>query len=298
MKNISVELKVGSAVIVAAIILFFGIVWVKDYKFNVERYEYSVLFPNIGSLEVGDPVSVLGVKKGEVKSIELSGNDVLVGFNLTRDVELKDDAKFTVMNIGLMGERFINIVPGVSSEPLDISRPVHGFYDTGIPEVMGMMGAAIDEIRHLIAVLEGTVGTPAATASIKDIIDNMQSISSDLKALTGENREKMAKAIDDLAVSSAMMKDFVNRNEGKLQGTVDNLDKVTDNFASISGRIDTLSQSIQNLVADLESGQGTLGRAIKEDSLYNSLMKAATDLDSLLTDFKANPKKYIHFSVF
>jgi phospholipid/cholesterol/gamma-HCH transport system substrate-binding protein len=298
MKNISAELKVGSAVIVAAFILFFGIIWVKDYKFNVQRFEYAVLFPNIGSLEVGDPVSVLGVKKGEVKSIELSGNDVLVAFNLTKDVDLKNDAKFTVMNIGLMGERFINIVPGVSSEPLDISYPVHGFYDTGIPEVMGMMGAAIDEIRHLIAVLEGTVGTPAATASIREIIDNMQSISTDLKALTGENREKMARAIDDLAESSAMMKDFVNRNEGKLQGTVDNLGRVTEDFASISGRIDTLSQSIQSLVADMESGRGTLGRALKEDSLYNSLMKAATDLDSLLTDFKANPKKYIHFSVF
>ena len=298
MKNISVELKVGSAVIVAAIILFFGIVWVKDYKFNVERYEYEVLFPNIGSLEVGDPVSVLGVKKGEVKNIELSGNDVLVTFNLTKDVELKSDAKFTVMNIGLMGERFINIVPGVSSEPLDLSAPVHGFYDTGIPEVMGMMGAAIDEIRHLIAVLEGTVGTPAATASIKEIIDNMQSISTDIKALTGENREKMARAIDDLAASSAMMKDFVDRNEQKLQGTVDNVEKASDDFASIAGRIDTLSITIQDLVSDMESGQGTIGKAFKEDSLYNSLMKAATDLDSLLTDFKANPKKYIHFSVF
>lgn len=298
MKDISVELKVGSVVIVAAIILFFGIVWIKDYKFSVERYEYAVLFPNIGSLEVGDPVSVLGVKKGEVRSIELSGNDVLVAFNLTKDVELKSDAKFTVMNIGLMGERFINIVPGVSSEPLDLSHPVHGFYDTGIPEVMGMMGAAIDEIRHLVAVLEGTVGTPATTASIKEIIDNMQSISGDLRAMTGENREKMARAIDDLAVSSAKMKDFVDRNEEKLQGTVDNLGKVSDDFASISGRIDTLSQSIQSLVSDMESGRGTLGKAFKEDSLYNSLMKAATDLDSLLTDFKANPKKYIHFSVF
>jgi phospholipid/cholesterol/gamma-HCH transport system substrate-binding protein len=298
MRDLSVELKVGSVVILAALILFFGIVWVKDYKFNVDRYEYSVLFPNIGSLEVGDPVSVLGVKKGEVRKIGLSGNDVLVTFNLTDDVDLRSDAKFTVMNIGLMGERFVNIIPGVSSEPLDLSYPVHGFYDTGIPEVMGMMGAAIDEIRHLVAVLEGTVGTPAATTSVKNIIANMERISNDLRTLTEENKQKMSQTLEDLSVSSARMRSFVDRNEQKLQGTLDNFNTASGSFAVISGRMDSLSTSVKNLVAEMEAGRGTLGRMLKEDSLYQSLHKTAVDLDSLLTDFKANPKKYIHFSIF
>lgn len=298
MRDLSVELKVGSIVILAGLILFFGIVWVKDYKFNVNRYEYSVLFPNIGTLEVGDPVSVLGVKKGEVKKIVLSGNDVLVTFNLTDDVDLRGDAKFTVMNIGLMGERFINIIPGVSSEPLDRSNPVHGFYDTGIPEVMGMMGAAIDEVRHLVAILEGTVGTPAATTSIRNIIANMERISSDLRMLTEENKEKMAQTVEDISVSSARMRSFVDRNEQKLQGTLDNLNEASGNFAVISGRLDSLSISVQNLISEMEAGRGTLGKALKEDSLYQSLYKTAVDMDSLITDFKANPKKYIHFSIF
>jgi phospholipid/cholesterol/gamma-HCH transport system substrate-binding protein len=289
---------VGSVVIVGALILFFGIVWVKDYKFNVKRFDYSVLFPNVGTLEVGDPVSVLGVKKGEVRKIALSGNDVLVTFNLMDDVDLRNDAKFTVMNIGLMGERFINIIPGVSSVSLDLSYPVHGFYDTGIPEVMGMMGAAIDEVRHLVAILEGTVGTPAATTSIKNIIANMERISSDLRMLTEENKEKISQTVEDLSVSSARMRSFVDRNEQKLQGTLDNFNEASGNIAVISGRMDSLSVSVHNLITDLEAGRGTLGKALKEDSLYQSLLKTAVDLDSLLTDFKANPKKYIHFSIF
>lgn len=298
MRDLSVELKVGSVVIVGALILFFGIVWVKDYKFNVKRFDYSVLFPNVGTLEVGDPVSVLGVKKGEVRKIALSGNDVLVTFNLMDDVDLRNDAKFTVMNIGLMGERFINIIPGVSSVSLDLSYPVHGFYDTGIPEVMGMMGAAIDEVRHLVAILEGTVGTPAATTSIKNIIANMERISSDLRMLTEENKEKISQTVEDLSVSSARMRSFVDRNEQKLQGTLDNFNEASGNIAVISGRMDSLSVSVHNLITDLEAGRGTLGKALKEDSLYQSLLKTAVDLDSLLTDFKANPKKYIHFSIF
>jgi len=298
MRNISVEIKVGVTVIIAAVILFFGIIWVKEYRFNVERYDYAVLFPNIGSLEVGDPVSVLGVKKGEVQRIGISGNNVLVTFNLTKDIRLMTDAKFTVMNIGLMGERFINIEPGVSSESLDLSYPVHGFYDTGIPEVMGMMGAAIDEIRHLIAVLEGTVGTPAATTSIKNIIDNLETVSTEFRSMTLENKDKMSRAIDDLSASAATMRQFADSNEEKMQGIIDNMSGASDDFSVIAGRLDTLSASISRLVADLEEGRGTLGKTLKDEQLYEKLLKSVSDLDTLVTDIKANPKKYIHFSIF
>ena len=298
MKNISVEIKVGLSVIVAALILFFGIIWVKEYKFNVERFNYAVLFPNIGSLEIGDPISVLGVKKGEVQEIEISGNNVLVGFNLTKDVKLKSDVKFTVMNIGLMGERFVNIEPGVSSELLDLSYPVHGFYDTGIPEVMGMMGAAIDEVRHLLAVLEGTVGTPAATTSIKNIIDNLEVVSTEMRVMTLDNKDKMSQALDDLSVSSATLRKFADSNEQKMQGMVDNMSEASDDFKVIAGRLDTLSGSINRLVADLEQGKGTLGKTLQDEELYEKLIKSVSVLDTLVTDIKENPKKYFHFSIF
>lgn len=64
MDNRTIELRVGIVVAIAAIILFLGIIWIKEYRFNVERYKYGVLFPNVGALGVGDPVTVLGVKKG------------------------------------------------------------------------------------------------------------------------------------------------------------------------------------------------------------------------------------------
>lgn len=298
MRNISVEIKVGVTVIAAALILFFGIIWVKDYRFNVERYEYSVLFPNIGSLEVGDPVSVLGVKKGEVKKIEISGNDVLVTFSLTKDIILKSDAKFTVMNIGLMGERFVNIEPGLSSEKLDLSFPVHGYYDTGIPEVMGMMGAAIDEIRHLIAVLEGTIGTPAATTSIKNIIENLDFVSTEMRSVTEQNREKISRALDDLSVSAARLRAFADSNETKMQGMVDNLNEASEKFSVITDRLDTLSVSVHQIVLNLEEGKGTLGKTLQDEELYDKLVKSISNLDTLVTDIKAHPKKYIHFSLF
>ncbi len=298
MDNRTIELRVGIVVAIAAIILFLGIIWIKEYRFNVERYKYGVLFPNVGALGVGDPVTVLGVKKGTVESIILSGGDVLVTFNLTTDVKLKKDAKFTVMNIGLMGERFIDVSPGHSPELLDLSKPVVGFYDTGIPEVMGMAGQMLDEIRRLVAHLEGIFGTEWSQESFKETIKDLRKLSSDLVTLLDRNKDKLEKTATDLSYTSSELKVLVERNKEKLQSSVDNFTTSSAKLDTITTTLSSLSVSLKNLTQKIESGQGTFGKLINDSTLYNDLRKTTNNLDELVTDIKKNPKKYLKVSLF
>ena len=298
MDNRTIELRVGIVVAIAAIILFLGIIWIKEYRFNVERYKYGVLFPNVGALGVGDPVTVLGVKKGTVESIILSGGDVLVTFNLTTDVKLKKDAKFTVMNIGLMGERFIDVSPGHSPELLDLSRPVEGFYDTGIPEVMGMAGQMLDEIRRLVAHLEGIFGTEWSQESFKETIKDLRKLSADLVTLLDRNKDKLEKTATDLSYASSELKVLVERNKEKLQSSVDNFTTSSAKLDTITTTLSSLSVSLKNLTQKIESGQGTFGKLVNDSTLYNDLRKTTNNLDELVTDIKNNPKKYLKVSLF
>ena len=119
MRDVSTEIKVGMVVIAAIVILLYGIIWVKGYQFTVGHYEYSALFPQVGSLSIGDPVSVLGVRKGEVKDIKLSDDQVSVTMSMASDVKLKEDASVAIVNVGLMGERFVDVNPGKAGELLD-----------------------------------------------------------------------------------------------------------------------------------------------------------------------------------
>lgn len=298
MKNISVELKVGLAVITAALVLIFGIIWIKEYRPGVKRYDCRVLFPNIGSLSVGDPVRVLGVKKGEVENIDLSGNEVLVKFSLTSDVELRSDAEITVKNLGLMGERFVDISPGSSDSPLDLSIPARGYYDTGISEVMGMMGQVMVEMRQLISVFQSAVGSEEGEPLLVKIVNDMEKITNDLRELTENNKDKMGRSVEDLSVASGKLREFVEKNESKLETIVDNLDKSSSTFKESGANIDSISAAVKELVYDLKKGEGTLGRAMTDEALYERLLKTTSNLDSLITDLKENPKKYIHFSIF
>lgn len=298
MRDLSIEVKVGTVVILAIIILLYGIIWVKGYKFHVEHYEYSCLFPQVGTLDIGDPVSVLGVDKGEVKDIKLAGNNVLVRFSISTDVKLKEDAKFKVMNVGLMGERFVAIWPGDSEKDLNLDIPVIGKYDTGIPEVMGMMGEGIDEIRNLVAQIEGTVGKTGKGEEIRQIIDRLDHITERISLFVDENQADMDSAIKDLGLVASKMRDFVDSNTVQMQTVVDNFAGASDRFNTVVATLDELSQELHNLTRQVSQGEGTLGRAIADDSLYLDLRRALTNFDSLVTDFKAHPKKYIHLSIF
>jgi phospholipid/cholesterol/gamma-HCH transport system substrate-binding protein len=298
MRDRWIELRVGIAVVLAMIILVWGIIWVKEYRFRQERYTLSVLFPNVGALDVGDPVAVLGVKKGEVEQIKLYKGDVLVTMNLTTDVKLKEDAEFTVMNIGLMGERFISVQPGHGEKSLDLSQPARGFYDTGIPEVMGMMGQMIAEIRTLTGYLKGALGTEWSEEKIKETIKNVNQLSSDLASLLKENKPKIDKSINDLSYASSELKEMVNQNKPKLDTTLDKFSHASNDLEKITSTLEDLSSSLKKLSQKIEKGEGTLGQLINDQTLYQDLKKTTRSIDELVEDIRKNPRKYFKLELF
>jgi len=296
--NRSVELRVGLVVLLSCAILILGLIWVKGIRFDQTRYRYSVLFPNVGALEVGDPVSVSGVPKGKVEKIQLYQGEVLVDLNLTHDVVLKKDARFTVMNVGLMGERFIAVQTGYSDTLLDLSQPIRGYYDTGIPEVMGRMGEMIEQVKCLAENLEAVVGTKSSQDALITVIKNLKEITDKTNALLDRNQQKFDRTINDLSYTSAELKKMVGENKGKLQSTVDNLNSASEKFADITATLDSLSVSLKTLSSKIESGEGTLGQLVNDTTLYQEIKKTASNVDSLILDIKKNPKKYLKFSIF
>jgi phospholipid/cholesterol/gamma-HCH transport system substrate-binding protein len=294
----TVELRVGLVVVLAIAILVVGIIWVKGIRFNQNRYKYSVIFPNVGALEVGDPVSVSGVQKGKVEEIKLYQGDVLVTLNLSTDVVLKKDAKFTVMNIGLMGERFVAVQTGHSDTLLDLSQPIWGYYDTGIPEVMGMAGEMFSEIRNLISHLEGVVGTKWSQESLTEIIKNLRKISGDLSDLLDRNQGKIDQTMQDLSHTSSELRKMIDENKTKLQTTVDKFGTASVKMDNVVTTLDTLSISLKKLASKIESGEGTLGQIVNDTTLYDQIKKTTQHVDSLILDIQKNPKKYLKVSLF
>jgi phospholipid/cholesterol/gamma-HCH transport system substrate-binding protein len=129
--------------------------------------------------------------------------------------------------------------------------------------------------------------------------ENIESTTDNLDEIITQQRGRIEMIIKNIEAISANLKN----NEG-------NLDNILTNFASISDTLSKakLSQTVHNLQNTLNqlsliterinSGQGSIGMLVNDDSLYIELKKSSRDLNILLEDIRQNPKKYLKFSVF
>ena len=120
----------------------------------------------------------------------------------------------------------------------------------------------------------------------------------------------VAVTIDNLNSASLDLKELIASESGKIKLVIDNLSKVSKDFSQISdslkdikfnetiNRVNASLDNANTILGKINSGEGTMGKLVNNDSLYLYLESASKDLDLLLIDLKENPKRYIHFSVF
>src|SRR3989339_26014 len=126
------EIKVGVTVLLAIIIFLWILGWAKNWSLSSNRKEISVEFNSAAGLEVDDPVTVSGVREGYVEDIKFNGNKVITLLNIPSDIIIKEDAKFSIMMLDLMGGKKVEVNPGESINELDYKKLQHGNCEGGI----------------------------------------------------------------------------------------------------------------------------------------------------------------------
>ncbi|MBD3224447.1 MAG: MCE family protein, partial [Caldithrix sp.] len=157
MKSLSNEFKVGLTVIIATAVLILGIIWGKDIRIQINKYEIQVEFDKIGGMIAGDPVTVNGVKEGKVEKIQWRDRRVLCTLRLNDHVQLYKDATFTVVSAELLAGMKVEIDPGQSSETLNMAKqPFQGTYGGRIVDVGLVIGDLAKDIQVLTLKLDST----------------------------------------------------------------------------------------------------------------------------------------------
>jgi phospholipid/cholesterol/gamma-HCH transport system substrate-binding protein len=292
-KKNNMEVIVGGFILIALFILIAGTLWLKSSTFTRSMCEYSVLFPNVGTLQEGDPVMVNGVRKGGAKAITLNGPKVTVVIKLDRNVTLTDSATITVQNIGLMGERMIGVQLSEKGSPLKPSGKGHitviqGHFDTGIAEAMGMVGTVLGDVRVVVAnvaaIIDSTVGDTSFYKTFKRIVGRLDSVTRLAQSLVDNNKGKIDRTFTNIKTVTTDIKDLLDSNKAQLNTIVSNGTQLTQRALVIAGTIDTITTSLQTMVKRIEKGQGSAGMLLSDEQFYKDLKKAVTDLDSLVTD--------------
>lgn len=134
-------------------------------------------------------------------------------------------------------------------------------------------------IRQTIMTMKSTLqSTQMIIEGNRTVISNSLS---NIETLT-QNLNHSAETLNNILVKTDVFMDSLNQLE--LSAVLDNLSET--------------SKNLNSLLLGIQQGEGTLGKLLKDDSLYNNLTKTAEDLDKLFVDLRENPKRYVHISVF
>ena len=149
-KYTALYFSVGLVVILALIILVFGVFFLNEKDPRETFNTFHLRFTQVSTLVLDDPVKVNGVKLGKVVSIELSGHRVVVTIRLRTDVKIPKDSEIRVQNIGIMGERQIGIILGDEENYFAPGDTITGQFDAGIAEAIGLAGELCDSTKILL----------------------------------------------------------------------------------------------------------------------------------------------------
>lgn len=301
--KLSKEVKIGIFALVMLVSLYLGVNYLKGKEiFSGDRFYYA-LFDQTNGLQTSAQVLLRGVKVGSVTDIYFDNHEhpdkVVVKVGIKKSVDIPSDSHLILFADGLMGSKAIELVLGSSGSYFERgviipSQIASGLFESATTNIEDLVAEAKTMMNSLTATSESLNNLlEQNTESIKGIMDNFENVTRQL------SEARIDGLIRDLSEFTAMLRD----NAGKFEGIVGNLDEVTGSLAEadLSGTVDKLGDGIAHLndvLAKVSEGDGTAARLMNDDALYDSLTKATGNMAALLEDLKANPKRYVHFSLF
>jgi len=291
------EFRVGLFVVAGIIVLAGSVFWLERLNLRNNTRIVQVKFEDVGMLKVGNIATVSGVYKGKVTSMKLLADGVITEIILAADVILKDDAQFIIRNFGIMGERFVAIYPGESDQLFDTTLAANGSHDSGIPEVMGLMGEMVSELHDLVISFKRTIGSDTSLARFHRSIGNLERASSSFADYLDRNEKKLDNTAENFLKASRELKNILADNAVRVDSSMQRMDRVSVRLEDFVTGLDTLSLAAREFADKLNDPDGSLQMLLEDGRLYDDLRKTADGIDDLIQDIRANPGKYINLKI-
>ncbi len=292
-KYFSKEVKIAISVIVSAVILYFGIEFLKGINLMQPSNYYYIKYDNVAGLTVSTPVTVDGFKVGLVRSIDYdyeTYQGAVVEVMLDKKLRIPEGSK-AVLQADLLGTVTLtlqlNKYVSTYCSPGDylVGESDAGLMNNVEEELLPSLAALLPKIDSLLDGLNGVV----RSQELNKTLTNVAQISDELRVASHHISTLLADTVP------AMVSD-VKRITHNLDGLTAELSQ--SNIKQTIAHIDGVVASVDTLMAKLHQPDNTVGALLTDRALYDALNRSVTSADSLLIDLRLNPKRYVHFSLF
>jgi phospholipid/cholesterol/gamma-HCH transport system substrate-binding protein len=275
------EIRVGITVIAGIIIFLWILGWAKNFSLTDKDSTLDVKFSRVDGLEIGDYVTVNGVRKGFVDNIFVDADGVIVRMSIDNDINLKEDAQFSVTMLDLMGGKKVNIEPGKSATKLDYSKQQTGNFNADIPEVMSILGGmqgdlieAMSDIKITLKSLNNYLEDDELNKNLKGSLSNLTEVSRKINLMIDENRDGIKILTRNSVELTEEAKSFLAENK-------EDFSKSMEELSSILKNTDSLLISLNQLADETKSRENNLGKILYDEQVYKNLHESLTQLNEL-----------------
>jgi phospholipid/cholesterol/gamma-HCH transport system substrate-binding protein len=298
------QYKVGFLWIVGLVIGIFGFNFLKGSDTFSRENDYHVTFATIDGLTASNPVMLNGLQIGKVKSIKLlpeKNNALDVILSINKNIEIPKGSEAILTDNGLLGGKMITLKMAQNSILLADGETLTAKTEQSITNLLKERSLPIlDQVDVLVKQLNTVTASFDSTGMYLDqVLRNSNGTVTALNGTIGENRAALKTTLTNINTLTANLTETEKSLKpilGKFGGVADSLQNL-----KLAQTLETTQRSlkqVQSLLATIEHGNGTVGKLMKSDSLYKNLNQTMLSLDQLFVNLKAEPKRYVHFSLF
>ena len=286
------EVKIGLVGVIALVALFLGINFLKGVNLFSTSEKYYITFANAKGLTKSSAVYADGYKVGIVSNIKYDFNhlgEVIVEISTDKGLRIPKGSS-AQLDEALLGGCTLNLL--LATNPTEAYHPGDTNKGNDVNGLMAKVGDMVPQLEQVVAKVDTLVATlntlvsnpnlPLIIQNAELVTENLNKSSEQLNILLRNDIPKLTSTFTNAGENVVMLTDKMNRLD--LQATLDNVNR-------------TIS-SVHATMEQIKSPEGTLGKLMTDPSVYDNLNHTVQSADSLVTDLKAHPKRYVHFSVF
>jgi phospholipid/cholesterol/gamma-HCH transport system substrate-binding protein len=303
--KITREVKTGIVAVSVIALFIWGYNFMKGLNlFDGPSITYLTEYNNVQGLNEASVVTINGVEVGKVVKISFNKKPkkrghLIVEFSVETDFEFSKKSIAKIYSASLMGGKSLAIIPSYEGEMATSGDFLQGEIESDI------FSSVTEKLNPLQAKVENViVSADSLMVGLNDIIDakSRNHLKSSIAKLdvTISNFKNVSESIDKL----------VKSNDEKLGKTIANAELMTNNLAKLSDTLvnanlgltiknfETTVNNLNKILASIDAGDGTLGKLLKDEEMYNNLSNASKEMEELLREMKLHPKRFVHFSLF
>ena len=288
------DVLVGLVMAVAIIIAIVGSLWLARGGLS-KGYALYAKFPWSSGLKQGQPVLLAGVNVGYVDGAELrQDGTVLTTFRVGKEYKVPQGTVATVIANGIFGDMAIALTPK-GPNPLSIppndTVPV-GPSSPGIAELTSKADSIATSVNVITTALQKELIASGGVTDLRKTITGMNQLVAQFSIIAAEQNRQLSTTFASLRRATSGV------DSAKVDSTIKNVREATANLATLSNDLKQTSSKLDSIVAKVDNGNGTVAKALNDPGAYNDVRSLIQHMDSLITDVKRNPKRYINVKVF